>query len=396
MFLAAFLDMSSIWKHPESKYWFACFKRADGTRTKLSTKTTDRKLALKLAEQFEQSATKKQTSLNARRIIQDLHASITGDDIGFPSVRKHFDEWVVEKKGEVAGATLIFYQGVAKKFLTWLGKRADEDLVAIESRDIKSFRSDEFKTLSAKTVNHEIKTLRMIFNAARASKLITDDPAEFVKTIKDTTEAKRRPFSITEIQSVLAVADDEWKSMVLFGLYLGQRLIDIATLRSTNIDLVENVVKLKARKTGKPLSIGIAPALRKHIESLDIQKGANIPLHRLACAIVEKQGKSGHLSNQFANILAKAGLRKKKTHRKTGEGRGANRDATGLSFHSLRHTSVTLMKEAGIPHAVVQEMIGHDSEQMSRHYTHVGTEALQKAANALPDVTIPREVDEGQ
>ena len=41
----------------------------------------------------------------------------------------------------------------------------------------------------------------------------------------------------------------------------------------------------------------------------------------------------------------------------------------------------------GIPAAVFMEMIGHDSEQMSEHYTHVGSEALKKAADSLPDVT---------
>jgi integrase len=44
------------------------------------------------------------------------------------------------------------------------------------------------------------------------------------------------------------------------------------------------------------------------------------------------------------------------------------------------------MKEAGVPEAVVMELVGHDSEQMSAHYTHVGREALEKAAATLPKV----------
>lgn len=32
------------------------------------------------------------------------------------------------------------------------------------------------------------------------------------------------------------------------------------------------------------------------------------------------------------------------------------------------------------------ELIGHDSEKMSEHYTHVGQEAMRKAAEALPDL----------
>jgi integrase len=57
-----------------------------------------------------------------------------------------------------------------------------------------------------------------------------------------------------------------------------------------------------------------------------------------------------------------------------------------LSFHSLRHTAVTLLKDSGVPEAVVMEMVGHDSEQMPAHYTHVGREALEKAAASLPDL----------
>ena len=58
----------------------------------------------------------------------------------------------------------------------------------------------------------------------------------------------------------------------------------------------------------------------------------------------------------------------------------------GLSFHCLRHTAVTMMKEANVPAAVVMELVGHDSERMSDIYTHVGTEAMQKAADSLPDL----------
>jgi integrase len=52
------------------------------------------------------------------------------------------------------------------------------------------------------------------------------------------------------------------------------------------------------------------------------------------------------------------------------------------SFHSLRHTAVSLLKDAGIPDAVV----GHESAAMSQRYMHVGKESLNKAATALPEL----------
>jgi len=103
---------------------------------------------------------------------------------------------------------------------------------------------------------------------------------------------------------------------------------------------------------------------------------------------VSKQGRSGNLSNQFSDLLANAGLRKKQTHqkKKDGKGRNAERDTNGLTFHCFRHTAVSLLKDAGVPVATVMEFTGHDSEQMSEHYTHVGTDAMNKAAKAFPDL----------
>jgi integrase len=142
------------------------------------------------------------------------------------------------------------------------------------------------------------------------------------------------------------------------------------------------------RKTGKSLNLPIAPPLRMHLESLPSSDDLDAPLHPRAFAIVVRQGKSGHLSNQFADLLAQAGLREKKSHRKgdAGIGRGIGSGTGGLSFHCIRHTAVSLMKDAGVPEAAVMELVGHDSKAISQHYTHVGKEALQRAANSLPDL----------
>lgn len=39
-----------------------------------------------------------------------------------------------------------------------------------------------------------------------------------------------------------------------------------------------------------------------------------------------------------------------------------------------------------MPQAVVMELVGHDNEEMSQHYTRVGRTALQGAARAFPDL----------
>jgi integrase len=382
--------VASLTKRPTSQFWVACFIDRHGRRLKRSTATVDRKRAQKIADEYEAAARRKRTALQVRRVITQLHREITGEELSETSLRNFIESWLERKAPEIAPTTLAFYRNAGAKFLAFLGEAADGDLTEITRDHITRFRNEEAKRFAPKTVNHEVKFVRMIFRAARRDALVCDDPAEFVDTIRKGKATVRRPFTIAELKAVLSVADPEWRSMVNFGIYTGQRLGDIASLTWQNIDLARGEVRLETRKTHKTLILPIAAPLRRHIEALPTSDDPAAPLHPRAFAIVTKQGKSGHLPNQFADLLAEAGLRVKKAHRKnagdlgTGRGRGSN--TGGLSFHSLRHTTVTMMKEAGIPAAVVMELVGHDSEAMSDHYTHVGAEAMQKAADSLPDL----------
>jgi integrase len=89
------------------------------------------------------------------------------------------------------------------------------------------------------------------------------------------------------------------------------------------------------------------------------------------------------LSNQFGDLLAQAGLREPP---REGHGTNLRRSTVGLGFHCLRHTAVSLLKDAGVPDAVVMAFVGHTSNAMSHRYTHVGSEALTKAVDSLPEL----------
>jgi site-specific recombinase XerD len=52
----------------------------------------------------------------------------------------------------------------------------------------------------------------------------------------------------------------------------------------------------------------------------------------------------------------------------------------------MRLSATTLLHEAGIPQAVAQALIGHDSAAVHEVYISVGREALVKAAASFPDV----------
>ena len=72
--------------------------------------------------------------------------------------------------------------------------------------------------------------------------------AERVTLLKRRDRFERRPFTIDELKRILKVADDEWRGMILFGLYTGQRLGDIATLTWQNLDLQRAELRLVTTK----------------------------------------------------------------------------------------------------------------------------------------------------
>lgn len=379
--------MSCVWKSPKSRFWIAQFTDHTGRRRNRSTKTTDRRKAEKLSEHYEAAYARKRTARQIRLVIAAAYSEITGEQLVNKSLRSFCQSWLAAKRHEVAQSTLNFYTNATGKFLTHLGALADADLAEITREHILAFRNREAEKFASKTVNHDLKAVKMLFLSAKRDGLIADNPAEDVKTVTQRGEKRsRRPFSLDELRSVLSVADEEWKSMILFGLYTGARLSDVASLTWENVDLAAKELRFIARKTGKTTILYLDGPLATHIDALSVPDSPKTPLHPRAFAIVENQGKTGHLSNQFADLLAQAGLRKKQPHRKTEREQGRRRGNGGLSFHSLRHTAVTLLKEAGIPQAVVMELVGHDNQEMSQHYTRVGRKALEGAARAFPDL----------
>jgi integrase len=65
---------------------------------------------------------------------------------------------------------------------------------------------------------------------------------------------------------------------------------------------------------------------------------------------------------------------------------GRSRKTPEATFHSLRHTFVSLAANAGVPLHIVQSIVGHESTAMTRHYYHENVDSLRMAVNAIPNL----------
>ena len=384
--------MAFLFQSQRSSYWQAGWKDENGKRVNRTTKITarqgTRRQAQRVADAFEAASKDRRAARHMRETIAELHRDLTGAELPTATVAEYVEQFLGRKRGESSKATLRFYHTAMKDFLEWLGDRTDEDMNTIRPADLAAFRNHILKRVAETTAANKIKALRSLFSSAHKEGIVLEEPTISLKISrkgkKDGKKIGKRAFTLDELRLIKEHASGEWRSMLMFGLYSGQRLGDLATLRWENLDLVACELRLSTRKTDRTVRIPLADPLMGHIATLEAGERSEF-LHPKLAEIYESKGAST-LSNQFSSILAACGLRRPVSHRSKGIGRDAKREETAVSFHSLRATAVTLLHEAGIPAATVEEWVGHDSSEVHRAYIKIGRETLQKASDALPKI----------
>lgn len=380
--------MASIWKDPRSPNWLACFTAyvgASAKQLKRTTATADKKLARRIADELDEAGRGARSPEQIKSFLeglQDLKAKraarhafdfavrkTTGRSLESKTVRGCVESWLERTRSEVSPGTWVKYEQTGKMLLASLGGKADQDIAEVRKDDIARFRDEQGKRVARSTANVYLKIARIIFTAAEADGLLVRNEARHVKKLKVCNEGSvRRAFTLPELKKILAHCDDEWRSLVLFGFYTGARLGDVARLTWQNLDLVTEEMSYVSGKTGRQVVTPLAGALLRHIQKLPAGDDPKQPIHARAFEIVTRHGQAQRLSNQFADILAEAGLIATRSHNvedeKKRKGRDTRRNVSEISFHSLRHTAVSLLKTAGVSDAVAQDLVGHESAEI--------------------------------
>lgn len=376
--------MASIHKRHRSPYYFASFQDATGRWLKKSTKTDDRKLALKMAIEFETLAMGGRQGAfvesQARKVISEIAKQATGRSMDFFTCRAWFEEWLKNKAGTTAKSTMVKYKQVCDGFLSHLGDRADLALNVISVSDVRSFRD----TLSgegraASTVNTTLrKCLSVPFMAAYRLGYIAVNPVHGVEALKDDKKGTQEPFTVEQARDIIKASESDWKGANLMGFSTGLRLGDVVNLTWGAIDLKEGFVSLPTLKTGKAVKIPIGNELLGWLKKRPLGIG-NAPVFP---DLVGKSGGRNGLSSQFKRIMEKAEVK----GRITREGTGKGRTRISLGFHSWRHTFVSVMANAEISPEIRKQLVAHSDDKSHAIYTHFEIESFRNAIAKLPSV----------
>jgi integrase len=220
--------------------------------------------------------------------------------------------------------------------------------------------------VTAKTRNNEVGQLRTVWKMLEKYGKVQDNPWTLARVGRNRSEETHgRAFSDTEIEDILAAAREvgcEWEGVVIVALYTGLRKGDIESLKWEGDPEKEVVVDIESRRIhGTP-----SKTSHKRIK-------VNIPMHDRVITVLKSacrenefvfpwrqshikyhRAKSGDVL--FGDVLARAGVV---------AGKGEK-----VSFHSLRHTFITRLADAGVAEDVRMRLAGHTNAATHGVYTH--------------------------
>jgi integrase len=293
-------------------------------------------------------------------------------------------DWIKSKKLTAAPSTARRYEDVVEAFLKHLGAKSKRSLAALMPRDIASFRDEQVKSGKAnKTANMAVKTLRIALNVARKQGIILSNPAEAVDALPDNS-ANRKTFTREQIAALLAVADSEWRGMILIGACHGLRLMDAAKLSWADFDTVRGTLCFYPQKAmrvakRKPLEIPMHPDVLEYLRNSPIH--TNKPNEPIFPTLSRKKGTGANgLSNTFTTLMVKAGIHREAEVEKVN---GAGRRFFALSYHSFRHTAISEQANAGVEKELRMKLSGHKSAVHER-YTHHEIDTLRRQVERVP------------
>ena len=313
---------------------------------------------------------------------------------GYCNIFSYFLKWLQEKHPEIVQAGMIT-PDVGAEYFAYLTETG----------------------VSGRTFNSYRQCLMMIFKHILKKAGLEDNPfADVPRHASDTIS--RKEFSEEQVKRIFECFDkgfwyesettvlgedrkhvrkkirreyvplhkEQMKVLIALACWTGCRGEDAATMTWDDVDLARNIIrfapKKTIRRTNHEVELPIHPTLRTYLEeAMGWRRNDNgIDFIMPDVAARFQYNPTGVRKDVQKIIRLATGLEvtNDNTHKQR------KYAASAYSLHSFRHTFVSFCANAGVPLAVVAEIVGHESPSMTKHYTHISKEAKQKAIDSLP------------
>lgn len=318
--------------------WWIDVTTPAGKRIRESTRTTDRKLALKYEAKVQ-------------REVFELHQLGVAPDRPLKDAVDHF---LRLKERE----SLRSVEGYEQQLGWWLKALAGASLQQIDERRISEAIMRKAATPSKSgsmpsnaTLNRYLAALRACLNVAHDAKWIARVPrvVEF-----DEPKERVRWLTAEERARLLEACPEHWRGMVRLSLATGLRQANVQKMRWAWVDLQAKTVTIPGSefKNGREFAI---------------------PLNAEAVAVLlEQRGQHPEF------VFCHQGRPIKQISHEAWKATLSRAGIEDFRWHDLRHTWATDMTRRGVPTQAIQKLGGWETMSMVSKYAHHDVESLRQ------------------
>ena len=354
------------------KCWYAVWQE-NGRRVVKSTKVAvgtdnDKKLAQTVADAMQQASIG-EVGIDAALDAVRNAAALAGHAKRLPSVR----EYMTTYRPYATDRHISGHMRAVNVFLKYIGSAGAYPLDRLPSELCRKFVEAQTRRVSYGTVDKYLACIKSVFNNAVRDGIIQRSPFSNVCLSKiwravarhQPRKQKREPFTAHEMSRLLTELPSPWNEMVAVSFLTGgQRLGDVCCLRWEHINFESGLICFNSQKTSREMSIPIVPHLYDILQNIRLRTGDNEPFVFPEAAEMYFRS-AGAPSTAFVNMLVCMGI----VERKKRDVSGDRRTMSPKSFHSIRHTVVSMLRSSNQFSAdVTREIVGHDSEAIERGY----------------------------
>ena len=340
-------------KDSKSPY-FQVIYFVNGKRTKISTKTKNRKEAEKFLKSFVPKS-KEQPQQEAQ--LKEKVTTI--------KLNEFYEEYITFIKNTYSEK--YFLKAVKPSFAALKKHINNMPLQMITTRII-----DQFISASAAGSKHSAslyyRTLKAAFNKAIVWNYIQENPFNKIKAPK---VPKSFPVFISESELLIILSNTQMqlmKDIFTTAFYTGMRLGELLNMRWNWINFSDNIITIKNSsefnsKNKRERIIPVHPKVSSILQSIfQFGKDQN--------DLVFFRKKNIKLNEDFVSKQFKKAVREAKLNDK-------------IHFHSLRHSFASALVQRGISLYAVKELLGHGNIKTTQIYSHLQKDNLMAAVNLL-------------
>lgn len=267
--------------------------------------------------------------------------------------------------------TIQGYQREIEHFIIYLREQGINDFNDVEYAFLRGYltRLHE-ETLSAKTINHKMSSLRGFYRYLQREEYVDDNPFLLIDSLK---QAQRNPdfLYIDEMMELLDSIETTTtlgrrnKAMLELMYASGLRCSEVVTLTLSQIDFQRQLLLIHGKGNKDryvPFHDYAADWLKDYIQN-DRPELLAIKHQEHDFVFVNKNG--GKMTNRGVEDIVNRVTQKYDATKK-------------VHPHTFRHSFATHLLQQGVDIRVVQELLGHTNLSTTQIYTHVSNEHLKE------------------